>query len=315
MEYRRLGGSGLQVSAVGLGTNNFGGRTDEQTSAAVVQEALEQGITMIDTANMYGNSLSETHIGKAIKGHRHQVILATKVSGGMGEGPNRRGASRQHIMEEVEKSLQRLDTDYIDLYQIHFPDPETPIEETLRALDDLVHQGKVRYIGCSNYAAWQACEAIWTSRSLGLNSFVSAQPAYNLLNRGIERELMPFCQAYKVGIIPYSPLASGFLTGKYRSGEAPPTGTRLAGRFGQRTLTEDNFSLLTRLEGFTGERSHTVLDLAFGWLLAKPQVATIIAGATSREQVKGNVAAGHAWRLTPEEVKEVDEITKESLRR
>ena len=315
MEYRRLGKSGLLVSAVGLGTNNFGGRIDEEASIAVVKEAIDQGITMIDTANSYGQGLSEEHIGKAVKGQRDQVILATKVASPVAGGPNRRDASRQHIMQQVEKSLKRLDTDYIDLYQIHFPDHGTPIEETLRALDDLVRQGKVRYIGCSNFASWQACEAMWASRALGLHSFISVQPLYNLLNRGIERELMPFCQAYDLGIVPYFPLASGFLTGKYRSGEPPPEGTRLAGPMGQRTLNEDNFALLTSLEEFATQRDHTVLELAFDWLLAKPQVSTVIAGATRPEQVRANVAAAEAWSLTPEEVQEVDEIAKASLSR
>ena len=259
---------------------------------------------------MYGNTLSETYIGKGLQGKRHQAIVGTKVSGAVGEGPNMRGNSRQHILREVEKSLQRLHTDYIDLYQIHFPDPQTPIEETLRALDDLVHQGKVRYIGCSNFAAWQVAEAQWTSKTLGLNHFISVQPAYNLLDRRIERELMPFCEAYQIGIIPYSPLAGGFLTGKYRPGEAPPSGTRLAGRMGARTLTDENYGVLKPLEEFATQRGHSMLDLAMGWLLAKPQVSTVIAGATKREQVQANVTSGQTWRLTPEEVQQVDEITK-----
>ena len=217
-------------------------------------------------------------------------------------------------MYEVEQSLKRLETDYIDLYQIHFPSDETPIEETLRALDDLIAQGKVRYIGCSNYASWQTCEAIWTSRTLGLNSFISVQPHYNMLTRSIERELIPFCQAYDVGIIPYFPLASGFLTGKYRPGSAAPEGTRLAGPMGARTLTEDNFESLERLETFASENGHTLLELAFSWLLAKPQVATVIAGATSPEQVTSNIEAT-SWILTPEEMEQVDQITHKALTR
>ena len=315
MEYRRLGNSGLHVSAVGLGTNNFGGRLEEKASVAVVKEAIEQGITTIDTADSYGQGLSEEHIGKAVKGQRDKVILATKVASPVPGGPDRRDTSRHHIIQQVEKSLQRLGTDYIDLYQIHFPDPATPIEETLRTLDDLVHQGKVRYIGCSNFSAWQTCEAIWTSRAVGLNNFVSAQPLYNLLNRSIERELMPFCQEYNMGIIPYFPLASGFLTGKYRPNEPAPEGTRLAGPMGSRTLTEENFDMLGKLEDFAAERGHTVLELAFSWLLAKPQVATVIAGATKPEQVQSNAATGEGWHLTPEEVQEVDEITRTSVRR
>ena len=314
MEYRRLGNSGLKVSSVGLGTNNFGGRLDEASSAKVIHTAIDQGINMLDTANIYGANLSEVYIGKAVKGQRDKVLLATKVSGKMGTGPNDSGTSRAHIMYEVEQSLKRLETDYIDLYQIHFPSDETPIEETLRALDDLIAQGKVRYIGCSNYASWQTCEAIWTSRTLGLNSFISVQPHYNLLTRSIERELIPFCQAYDVGIIPYFPLASGFLTGKYRPGSAAPEGTRLAGQMGERTLTEDNFESLERLETFASENGHTLLELAFSWLLAKPQVATVIAGATSPEQVTSNIEAT-SWILTPEEMEQVDQITHKALTR
>ena len=312
MEYRQLGSSGLQVSAVGLGTNNFGGHTDEQQSVAVVRQAVEEGITCIDTANIYGRGLSEERIGKAIQGIRSQVIIATKAGGRMGEEPNRSGASRQHFLAEAEDSLRLLGTDYIDLYQVHFPDPKTPIEETLRALDDLVHQGKVRYIGCSNFAAWQVCEAQWTSRTLHLNAFVSVQPQYNLLTRDIERELVPLCQAYGLGIIPYSPLASGFLTGKYRPNESVPEGTRLAGnqRAQQRVLTDQNFAVLERLEGFAQARGHTMGELAIAWLLARPAVSTVIAGATRPEQVTANAKAGE-WHLTPEEMQEVDNLLQQ----
>ena len=314
MEYRRLGKSGLKVSAVGLGANNFGGKNDEKDSGVIVQEAIDQGINMIDTANSYGRGLSEEYIGKAIKGMRDRVVLATKFSSPLGEGSRQPDTSRRHMMQEAEKSLKRLETDYIDLYQVHFPDPGTPIEETLRGLDDLVHQGKVRYIGCSNFSAWQLGEAMWTSRSEGLNAFISVQPLYNLLNRGIERELTPCCQAYNVGIVPYFPLASGLLTGKYRPGQPPPPGTRLAGPMGQRSLTEENFDLVGKLEGYAAERGHTILELAMGWLLAKPQMSSVIAGATTPEQVRSNVAAGEAWHLSPEEVQEVDQIVGGPLR-
>ena len=224
MEYRKLGRSGLQVSVVGLGTNYFGRRVDADGAAIVISGALDVGINMIDTANTYGQGLSEEYIGRALKGRRHQAIIGTKVSGRMGEGPNQAGNSRQHIMSEVENSLRRLDTDYIDLYQIHFADPTTPTEETLRALDDLVHQGKVRYIGCSNFMAWQVCEAVLTSRNSNLTPLVSVQSRYSMLDRAIEAELVPFCTEYRIGIIPYYPLASGFLTGKYRRGLTPPSG-------------------------------------------------------------------------------------------
>ena len=256
MEYRQLGSSGLKVSTVGLGTNNFGGRIDAERSAAVLRQCIDEGINFIDTANIYGRSVSEQHIGETVKGVRSQVLIATKVSGGMGDGPNDKGNSRYHIMEQVEASLRRLQTDYIDLYQIHFTDPSTPIEETLRALDDLVRQGKVRYIGCSNFAAWQVCEAYWTSKALNLNAFVSVQPEYSMLNREVERELIPFCEAYNIGVIPYFPLAGGFLTGKYQQGQPVPEGTRFAGneRAQQRTLTEKNFAFLSRIESFAEER-------------------------------------------------------------
>jgi aryl-alcohol dehydrogenase-like predicted oxidoreductase len=308
MEYRHLGRSGLEVSAIGLGTNNFGRRVDAEGAALVVHQALDAGINMIDTSNSYGGGLSEEYIGRALKGKRHQAIVATKVSSRMGEGPNRAGNSRQHIMSEVHNSLRRLDTDYIDLYQIHFPDPNTPIEETLRALDDLVHQGTVRYIGCSNFTAWQVCEAVWTSRSLGLTSFVSVQPRYNMLDREIEAELAPFCAAYSIGILPYFPLANGFLTGKYRRGEPPPPGARLS-QNDRGMFTDANFELLENLEQFAAERGHTILELAFAWLLANPMVGSVIAGATKPEQVADNARAS-GWHLTAEDMAVVDGLLK-----
>lgn len=311
MEYRKLGPSGLHVSTVGLGTNNFGGRVDEKRSATVVRQAIEEGINFIDTANFYGRGLSEERIGKAIKDVRSEVLIATKVSGLMGDGPNARGNSRHHIMQQVDASLRRLQTDYIDLYQIHFTDSDTPIEETMRALDDLVHQGKARYIGCSNFAAWQVCEAIWTSRAMNLAPFVTVQPEYNILNRSIERELVPFCQAYNIGIIPFSPLANGFLTGKYRRGEPVPEGTRLAGnvRSQERTLTEKNFAILSRLENFAEERGHPMVELAIAWLLGNSSVSSVIAGATAPEQVVANAKAAE-WHLTPEGMQEIDELLR-----
>ena len=311
MEYRRLGNSGLQVSAVGLGTNNFGGRMEAEPAARVVDEAIELGINFIDTADIYSKHLSEEYIGRAVKGKRQQVLIATKAAGAMGEDPNDRGASRQHIVPAVEESLRSLDTDYIDLYQMHFPDASTPIEETLRALTDLVRQGKVRYIGCSNYASWQAAEALWTSRTEHLESFVSVQPNYSLLNREVEKELVPFCRQYNMGILPFFPLASGFLTGKYRRGQAPPEGTRLAGgRMGARWLTDANFDMLDRLETFAAERGHPMVELAIAWLLATPQVSSVIAGATKPEQLQANAKAVE-WHLTPEDLEEIDRIMEE----
>lgn len=306
MEYRQLGNSGLQVSTIGLGTNNFGMRLDAAKTALIISHAVDVGINMIDTSNSYGKGLSEEFIGKALKGRRDQVVLATKVSSRMGEGPNNSGNSRRHIMVEVEASLRRLDTDYIDLYQIHWWDPNTPLEETLRALDDLVSQGKVRYIGSSNFSAWQACEAAWTARSLGIASFVSTQPRYSMMDRKAEAELVPFCRKYSVGILPYYPLENGFLTGKYRRNEAAPEGTRLAAN-DRGLLTDENFDVLEGLIAFAEARGHTVLELAFAWLLANKAVSSVIAGATKIEQVISNSKAAE-WDLTAEDVTEVNRI-------
>jgi aryl-alcohol dehydrogenase-like predicted oxidoreductase len=306
MNYRQLGTSGLQISEIGLGTNNFGRRLDAAGTAKVMDQALEDGITFIDTANVYGGGLSETYIGQAIKGKRDQYILATKVAMKMGDGANQIGASRQHILTEIENSLKRLQTDYVDLYQIHRADPKTPIEETLQTLDQLVSQGKVRYIGCSNYQSWQVCEAIWTSRTKNFVPFSTVQPHYNMLNREIEKELVPFCKTYGVGILPYFPLANGFFTGKYKRGETAPEGSRLSEN-DRGMFTDKNFDILEGLEKFAQEREHTVLDLAFAWLLANPCVSSVIAGATKPEQITAN-AKTSGWQLTAEEMTEIDGI-------
>ena len=303
MDYRQLGRSGLQVSAIGLGTNNFGRQLDAKATEIVINHALDMGINLIDTANSYSGGRSEEFIGRALKGKRHKAIIATKVSSRVGEGPNMGGNSRQHILAEVENSLRRLGTDYIDLYQIHWWDPDTPIEETLKVLSDLISQGKVRYIGCSNFKAWQLCEAVWTARASGLASFASVQPRYSMMEREVESELTPFCESYGVGILPYYPLANGFLTGKYARGQTAPEGTRLADN-DRGMFTDENFDMLERLEAFCAERDHTVLELAFAWLLANPNVSSVIAGATRAEQVVGNAKAG-GWSLTEEEYDEV----------
>jgi len=309
MEYRRLGSSGLKVSEVGLGGNNFGWWADEQTSNTVINHAIDMGINFIDTADVYDRGHSEEFVGKAVKSKRSQVIIATKFCAPMGEGPNERGGSRYYIMKAVDASLKRLQTDYIDLYQMHMPDPTTPIEETLRALDDLVRVGKVRYIGCSNFAAWQLCEALWTSKVNNLQSFVTVQPRYNLFDRRIETELVPCCQDYGIGVIPYSPLAGGLLTGKYHKGEAPPEG-RLSGQMSQATglFSEANWGKLTKWEAFATEHGHTMGELAVAWLLAKPWLSTVIAGARKIEQVSANVAAAE-WKLTAEELAQVEAIS------
>ncbi len=310
MEYRRLGSAGLKVSALGLGTNNFGERMDEKASVGIVHAALDAGVNFIDTANRYGGGHSEEFIGKALKGRRWQALIGTKFGRNAGKGPNDSGGSRQHIMKAVEASLRRLDTDYVDLYQMHVADPETPIEETLRALDDLIHQGKVRYIGCSSFRTWELCEALWTARTLNLNSFISVQPPYNLLEREIEEDLVPLCRRYNVGIIPYHPLAAGFLTGKYRQGEPIPPGTRFAHTprhnhfFG-----EENFSRLGKLERFAGERNRSVGELALAWLFAKPEMSTVIAGASTPEQITANLRALE-WKLTAEELEQIDEMVR-----
>ena len=310
MEYRKLGRSGLEVSVVGLGCNNFGRSCDVEQTKAIVHRALDVGITLLDTADSYGpGGLSEEYIGKALEGHRRDVVLATKFASPMGEGPMHGGASRRYIMNAVEDSLRRLDTDYIDLYQVHFPDPGTPLEETLRALDDLVRDGKVRYIGCSNFAGWQIASAHYIAEARNLTPFISAQPQYNLLDRRVEREIVPACKEFGLGVLPFFPLSSGLLTGKYRRGEDAPEGTRLAGPMGERMLNERSFDTVERLEEFAQGRGHTILELAIGWLASQPHVGSVIAGATSPEQVEQNAEAG-AWVLDAEELAEVDSITK-----
>ena len=310
MEYKNLGRSGLQVSAVGLGCNNFGRRCDPQQAAAVVAKALEVGVTLFVTADIYGpRGLSEEYLGKALQGHRREAVIATKFVGPMGEGPLWGGASRRYIFEAADASLRRLGTDYIDLYQIHFPDVRTPIEETLRALDDLSRAGKIRYYGCSNFAGWQVVEAQWTARTNHFAPLVSAQNQYNLLDRRIERELVPAANAYGLGILPYFPLANGFLSGKYRPGQPAPEGTRLATGMGERVLTEANYAVLAKLEELAQARGHTVLELAIGWLASQPHVASVIAGATKPQQIEQNVQAA-GWHLTADELAEVDRITQ-----
>ena len=304
MEHRRLGNSGLFVSEVGLGCNNFGGRIDEAGTRAVVHAALDAGIDLFDTADMYGGSLSEEFLGRALGGRRQDVILATKFGFAMGEGPHRKGASRRYIVSALEASLSRLGTDYVDLYQIHFPDPHTPIDETLRALDDCVRDGKVRYVGCSNFASWQIADAHWTAARDRLNPFVSAQNLMSLLERDVLREVIPACEHFGLGMLPYFPLASGLLTGKYRRGEPAPEGTRLGAPRAAGALSARNFDRAEALATFAEERGRSLLELAFGWLLSFPVVSSVIAGATSADQVHANVAAA-TMRLDDAEMKEV----------
>ncbi|HEY6419461.1 MAG TPA: aldo/keto reductase [Candidatus Binataceae bacterium] len=312
MDYRSLGKSGLQVSLAGLGCNNFGMRCDAEQTRAVVHRALDEGITLFDTADVYGGKgASEELLGKALGERRKDAIVATKFGMPMGDGPYTRGASRRWIMAAAEASLRRLGTDYIDLYQIHFPDPATPQDETLAALDSLVCAGKVRYLGNSNFAGWQLADAAWISRSHGFAPYVSAQNQYNLLDRRIERELVPACRHFGVGILPYFPLASGFLTGKYRRGAEIPKETRfgMMQRMADQILTPANFATLERLEEFARSREHSMVALATSWLASQPEVSSVIAGATRPEQVTENVKAC-GWKLKPEELAEIDKLTK-----
>ena len=308
MQYRQLGSSGLEVSVVGLGTNNFGGRCDEAQTARVIDQALDSGVNLIETADMYSRGKSEEFIGKALQGKRQQALVATKFGLQMGSGPMSKGASRKHLMDSIDASLQRLQTDYVDLYQVHYVDRRIPIEETLRALDDVVRAGKVRYIGASNFDGWHLCEAHWVAKEFSLNRFVSVQNHYNLLKRDVEREVTPFCEAYGVGIIPFFPLESGLLTGKYTEGEPPPEGTRFASapRFAQ-TLSPEKFAAVRALETFAQERGHTVGEAAIAGLAAQPAVSCIIAGATTPEQVVQN-AKGAEWELSAEDRAELDKI-------
>jgi aryl-alcohol dehydrogenase-like predicted oxidoreductase len=309
MKYRRLGSSGLTVSVVGLGTNNFGQRIDYNQTEAVIKQAIDAGINFFDTSNTYGEGRSEEFIGKALKGSRDKVLLASKVANAVSEAPNQHGTSRKHILAQVEVSLKRLQTDYLDLYQLHFYDPNTPLEETLRTLDDLVRQGKVRYLGCCNFAAWQVAQAMGAARMLNLEPFVGVETEYNMLKRGIEKELFPCVQRYRLGILPYYPLASGFLTGKYKRGDEAPDDTRL-GFFRKRadvTLTDENFAVLAQLEAFAAQRGRSLTELAVAWLLAHPEISSVIAGVSKPEQVATNIK-GIDWQLTPADMEELDGV-------
>ncbi len=310
MQYRQLGTSGVRVSAIGLGTNRFGGKVDQAGVNQIIAGAIDAGINFIDTADVYTNGNSEETLGVALKGRWNQVVLATKVYSPMGEGPNDRGASRYHIIQGVEASLRRLQSDHIDLYQIHSWDANTPIEETLRALDDLVRSGKVRYIGASNFAAWQIARANLLAELRGWLPFISIQNHYHMLERDLEREVLPYCKAFNVGILPYFPLAGGFLTGKYQRGQAAPAGSRgTDSSYVQAYMTGPNYTKVERLSAWAEERGHTMGELAHAWLLAHPQVSSVISGATSLAQVQANVLSA-TWSLTEAELGEVNEVLK-----
>jgi len=313
MEYRPLGRTGVRVSPLCLGAMMFGWRTSFEEAARIIDRALDAGINFIDTANVYAQGRSEEAVGRALKanGKRHQVILATKVHARVGQGPNDWGNSRRHIIEQCEASLRRLQTDYIDLYQIHRPQPDIPIDETLRALDDLVRAGKVRYIGTSTFAAWQVVEALWVSKELGLNRFVTEQPPYNILDRRIERELVPMAQTFGIGLIPWSPLAGGLLTGKYRRGEPPPPDTR----FGQPNLTplqrrrwtERFFDIVEGLEPVAREKGCTLSQFALAWCMQQPGITSPIIGPRTMEQLEDNLGALDVV-ITEDDRRRVDEL-------
>lgn len=302
MELRNVGSSDLVVSIAGLGCNNFGMRADESRSAEIVHAALDAGITLFDTARMYGGGRSEEFLGAALRGHRAEVVIATKF--GAPTGPDDRNGSRATVMASVEESLSALGTDYIDLFQMHYSDARTPIEETLSALTDLVHQGKVRYVGCSNFTGWQVADAHWVSETKQLASFVSLQNEWSLLVRGIETEVLGACERFGLGVLPYFPLASGVLTGKVRRGETPPEGSRLHVPYFATYLTDANQDKLDRLDEWCARNGRTLHEVALSYLASHPVTASVIAGASSPEQARANAAATHT-DLTPEQRAEI----------
>jgi aryl-alcohol dehydrogenase-like predicted oxidoreductase len=309
MQFRNLGRSGLRVSLVGLGCNNFGGRIDDAAAARVVDAAIDHGITLFDTADIYGEKAgSERVLGELLGARRKDIVLASKFGMKMFHGGQ--GGSRRYIISAVEESLSRLKTDWIDLYQFHTPDPLTPIDETLRALEDLVTEGKVRYVGCSNMPAWQVADAQWTARDLRLAGFASAQDEYSLLKRGAEKDLIPALSHYGMGLLPYFPLANGALTGKYKRNAPMPDGarlTKLPERAGQ-IFSDANWTKIEALTDFCEAHGRTPVELAFSWLAAQPVVSSVIAGATKPEQIAANVKAAD-WALTADDLAEVDRIT------
>jgi len=298
MEFRNVGSSDLRVSVAGLGCNNFGMRLDEARSTEVVNAAIDAGVNFFDTARMYGGGQSEQFLGAAVKSRRGDVVLATKF--GAPTGPDHRNGTRENVMKEVEESLTALDTDYIDLYQMHYADPGTPIEVTLEALNDLVAQGKVRYIGCSNYTGWQIADADWIAATKGLAHFVSLQNEWSLLARGIETEVIGACARFGLGVLPYFPLASGVLTGKVKRGEAPPEGSRLNAPYFAAYLNDVNHTKIEKLEAWTAEHGRSLTEVALSYLASNPVTSSVIAGATSPEQVTTNAAATKT-NLTAEE--------------
>ena len=309
MEYRQLGNSGVRISVIGLGTNRFGSdRVPQKDVSSIIDAALDLGINHIDTANMYTKGRSEETLGEALKGRWDRFVLATKFWFPVGEGPNDRGASRYHMMNSVEASLRRLQSDHIDLYYVHRWDETTPIEETLRGLDDLISAGKVRYVGASEFASWQLAQANLLAEVRGWTPFVVLQSHYHMLEREVEREVLPYCRAHRVGFVPYFPLAGGFLTGKYKRGEPAPPGSRgESSSYVQEYMTEANYDVIEKLTAWAESRERGLNELAQAWLLAQDGVCSVISGATRVEHVTSNAKAAD-WVLTPEELEEVDQI-------
>jgi aryl-alcohol dehydrogenase-like predicted oxidoreductase len=312
MQTRHVGRSGLKVTTVGLGCNNFGWKIDQQTSNSVVAQAIDLGVNLFDTADRYGTAAGDSEIvlGKALGSHRKEIVLLTKFGVGL-INARLRDSSRRYVMTAVEGSLRRLNTDWIDVYMIHWPDYATPMEETLRALDDLVRSGKIRYIACSNLETWRVVDAVWLSKHFNLETFIAAQDHYNLLQRAADKDLIPALQHHGLGFIPYYPLASGLLTGKYSAGTNPAEG-RLKDNFlglGNYFLNERNLGVVRALEEFCRARGHTLLELAVSWLASQPVVSSVICGATKPEQVEQNVKAAN-WALTADDLAEVDRLTK-----
>ena len=306
MEYRNLGHAGMKVSAIGIGCNQFGGVVDKDGTKAIIHRARDLDINFFDTANVYSAGVSEEFVGAALQGQWDKVVIATKGRFKMGDGPNDFGASRYHITNAVEASLRRLGTDHIDLYQIHRWDESIPVEEMMRTLDDLVRVGKVRYIGASQFSAWQLSHSNDVAEMMGWEQFVTVQAHHHILERGVERELLPYCQYANIGLLPYFPLAGGFLTGKYKRGEPAPEGSRgERSTYVQRYLTDENFNKLDKLRVFADSRGHTLHDLAFAWLLSNKHVPSVIAGSTKPEQVTMN-ANTIEWKLSEEDLNELN---------
>lgn len=319
MDYRNLGRTGVKVSSLCLGCMNFGGRTDEEESLAIIARAIDEGINFIDTANVYGHNpqefaegrgRSEMIVGKALKGKRDRVVLATKAYFPMSDDPNGLGSSRRHLIEQCEESLRRLDTDYIDLYQLHHPSNDIPIDETLRALDDLVQSGKVRYLGTSSFAAWQIMESLWASKEYGLNRFICEQPAYNLLDRRLERELIPMAQTYGIAVIPWSPTAGGFLTGRYQRGQPPPDNSRFDAFWTSAQdwhLTDAAFDVLDVVVSLSERKQVTPYQLALAWVLNQPGITSPIIGPRTMDHLEGALGA-LSIELTDDDYQQLDAV-------